>query len=104
MDIQIKIVGLTGAMALRQYASATLHQVLDRFSPLIAVVTVSLSDINGPDRGGVDKLCRIAVELKNHTLLVIEELAGEVQRAVDRAASRLPQQLSRASRRLSPAL
>lgn len=97
MELQVRIKGLPKAMALRQYTGEAMRGALARFAPLIKAVNVQLSDINGPDRGGVDKLCRIAIELKTHSFLVIEELAGEMLRAVDRAASRLPLTLSRAT-------
>ena len=97
MELQVRIKGLPQAMALRQYTGAVLKSALARFTHLIDAVNVQISDINGPNRGGVDKLCRVAIQLKDHSCLVVEELASEVLRAVDRAASRLPVTLSRAT-------
>ena len=58
-----------------------------------------MHDINGPERGGVDKLCRVVLRLKDNSVLVIEDLGVNMVEVIDRVADRLhhtvPRQLSR---------
>ncbi|MFN6961398.1 MAG: HPF/RaiA family ribosome-associated protein [Rhodocyclaceae bacterium] len=68
---------------------------LGRFGHTIQEASVRLCDINGPERGGVDKLCRVVLRFRDDSILVIEELGSEVSRVIDRAADRLHQSVSR---------
>ena len=91
MQIQVQVKGLPAATKLRQLAADRLSRVLARFADAIDEVLVRLSDINGPDRGGADKLCRVVLHLKNQAVLVIEELGGDIVQAIERAIRRLDQ-------------
>lgn len=95
MRVHIQVVGLPGASQLRRFAMQRLDAALSCFSDRIEGASVRLLDINGADRGGVDKLCRIALTLKGHSAVVIEELGSNIQRSVERAAERLRQRVSR---------
>lgn len=95
MQFQIQTRGLPRAADLRLYANIRLQAVLARFADAITAVTVRLGDINGPERGGVDKICRVVVEWKNHSALVIEELGSDIAVAIDRASGRLEHLLAR---------
>ena len=54
-----------------------------------------LDDINGPDRGGVDKLCRVVLSMKNDSVVVIEELGSDIRQSIDRVSDRLHHSVSR---------
>ena len=64
MRVHIQVVGLQGAAQLRRFASQKLDVALSCFADRIEGASVRLLDINGADRGGVDKLCRIVLTLK----------------------------------------
>ena len=95
MRVYIKVVGLPGAAQLRRFATRKLDVALSCFANRIEGASVRLLDINGADRGGVDKLCRIALTLKGHSAVVIEELGSNTQRSIERATERLHQRVSR---------
>lgn len=95
MHIQVKVKGLPGAAALRQHARRRLEAILAVFAQWIAEVSVQLGDINGPERGGVDQLCRIVVSFRHSAVLVVEELGSDMMRVIDRIAERLRQSLAR---------
>lgn len=95
MRVHIKVVGLPGAAQLRRFATRKLDVALSCFADRIEGASVRLLDINGADRGGVDKLCRIALTLKGHSAVVIEELGSNTQRSIERATERLHQRVSR---------
>ncbi|MEN9428130.1 MAG: hypothetical protein RLZZ220_2479, partial [Pseudomonadota bacterium] len=54
------------------------------------------------DRGGVDKLCRVVLTLRGDAVLVIEELGSNILQAIERAAERLRQRVSRQLSRAHP--
>ncbi|MDP2108249.1 MAG: HPF/RaiA family ribosome-associated protein [Rhodocyclaceae bacterium] len=95
MRVQVQIKGLPGSSRLRRFAAHKLDVALSRFSHGIQDATMQLKDINGADRGGADKLCRIVLTMKNSSFLVIEELASDVAQAIERAVGRLHQNVSR---------
>lgn len=101
MQIHIKTKGLPGSSILRRLASGKLHTCLLPFSGLIQDATLCFSDINGPLRGGIDKLCRLVLVLNNSSVIVIEELGSDFSRITDRVIERLARQLS-APRGLAP--
>lgn len=94
MNLRIQASGLPRAAELRQYAANRLRTALTAFADAIDAVSVRLGDINGPERGGVDKLCRVVIELKNHSALVVEELGSDMVVVIDRAAGRLTRLLA----------
>ena len=94
MRVHIKVVGLPGAAQLRRFATRKLDVALSCFADRIEGASVRLLDINGADRGGVDKLCRIALTLKGHSAVVIEELGSNIQRSIERATERLHQRVT----------
>ena len=53
-----------------------------------------LEDINGP-KGGIDKQCRVLVNLKGGKTLKIEDVDADITVAVNRAADRLGHVISR---------
>ncbi len=95
MRVQIQVIGLPGSSKLRRFAAQKLDVGLSCFSDAIEAASVRLRDINGADRGGVDKLCRVAITFKGNSVVVIEELGSNIMLAIERAVDRLRQRVSR---------
>jgi putative sigma-54 modulation protein len=89
MQVQVKVNGLTSASRLRDFAASKLNVALSRFSHAVQDVTMRMQDINGPDRGGVDKLCRVVLRFKNNSVVVVEELGANMMEVIDRVSDRL---------------
>jgi len=89
MQMQIHVKGLVRASRLRVIAANKLNIALARFSHAVQEVTVRMHDINGPDRGGADKLCRVVLRLKDNSILVIEDLGINMMEVIDRVTHRL---------------
>lgn len=100
MRVHIQIKGLPGSSQLRRFAAHKLEAALSRFSHGIEDATIRLKDINGADRGGADKLCRVVLTMKNSSVVVIEELGSNIMQVIERAADRLHQSVSRQLSRL----
>jgi ribosome-associated translation inhibitor RaiA len=60
---------------------------LTGFSTQVTSVTVRLADLNGP-RGGVDKQCRIGVQIIPSGTVALEETNANLYACIDRAAGR----------------
>lgn len=95
MHVQIQVKGLPESSKLRRLASHKLDAALARFAHVVRGASMQLDDINGPNRGGVDKLCRVVLRLRNDSVLVIEELGADIAEAINRAAERLQQNVAR---------
>lgn len=87
MRIAIHANGFDMTTALRQYTEQRLATALGWARLHMRKLAVSLSDINGP-RGGVDKRCKIQVQLGNGREVIIEECEADLYAAIDRAAER----------------
>jgi putative sigma-54 modulation protein len=61
---------------------------LGRFGDKVGRVAVRLADINGP-RGGVDKRCRVLVDVASGGPTVVEVTDSDLRSAIDRAADRI---------------
>ncbi|MFM7203764.1 MAG: HPF/RaiA family ribosome-associated protein [Myxococcota bacterium] len=85
IEIRGQHVELTGA--LRSHIERRVLFALGRFQSRIFRVTVRLQDVNGP-RGGVDKGCRLSVELVGGGSQHIDELSSDLYIAVDGALER----------------
>jgi putative sigma-54 modulation protein len=68
---------------------------LGRFTDAIDRVRVSVSDVNGP-RGGIDKLCRIQVDLGGLGRFIVQGMDAKAAVAVDEAAERAGRTVRRA--------
>jgi ribosome-associated translation inhibitor RaiA len=60
---------------------------------------VRIADLNGP-RGGVDRQCRITVDVRPSRTVILEETDADLYRAIDRAAHRVGQSVRRQLERL----
>ncbi|MDP1611831.1 MAG: HPF/RaiA family ribosome-associated protein [Sulfuritalea sp.] len=95
MQVQVRVKGLIGASRLRAFATNKLNVALSRFSHAVQDVSIRMSDINGPDRGGADKLCRVVLSFKNDSVVVVEELGANMMEVIDRVSDRLHHTVSK---------
>lgn len=94
MRIHVQSRALEHTEALHGYVQRRLLFALSRFGARLQSVRVRLDDLNGP-RGGIDKRCQIDAHLGPWGDVRIEQLAGEVHAAIDRAADRLQHAVAR---------
>ena len=73
--------------ALRAHIERRLLFALGRFQRRIRRVTVRVFDVNGP-RGGVDKTCRVVVDVIPSGRIVVEHTEDDLHTAMDWAAER----------------
>lgn len=71
-----------------------LMQALERFCSRVAVVRVSLEDVNGP-RGGVDKQCRCVVQLDCGGRVIVQDRDRSLGSLMVRVANRVAHSVSR---------
>ncbi len=95
MNIQVHVKGIARATALRRFAMEKLRNVLQPYDHCVETLRFHLNDINGPDRGGIDKLGRLVIRLKDSSVLVIEELGADTSRVIDRLVDRARSNLAR---------
>ena len=100
MQMQIHVKGLVRASRLRVVAANKLNVTLARFYHAVQEVTMRMHDINGPDRGGADKLCRVVLRLKDNSILVVEDLGANMMEVIDRVTDRLHHTVSKQLSRL----
>lgn len=91
MQMKIQIRGLPRAAQLRRVAAQKIDVALGSHAHDIQEASVHLDDINGPERGGVDKLCRVVLKMEDGSILVIEELGADILQVIERVAGRLHQ-------------
>ena len=63
MNVQIRTRGIPVTEGLRSHVERRADFALDRFAERVTSVTVRFADANG-HRGGVDKVCRVEVALR----------------------------------------
>lgn len=78
----------------REHVEKRLRFALGRFGPEILRTRCEIDDVNGP-RGGNDKSCRIAVELKSGETVRAEATDADFFTSVDRAAERAERGVAR---------
>ena len=94
MQLEIRVRNTDVVDALRAYVERRLRFALNRLNNGIKRVRVWIGDLNGP-RGGVDKLCRIRVDVVPSGTLLVEERNADIYGAIDRAAHRLKESMRR---------
>jgi putative sigma-54 modulation protein len=102
MKVEVKGRHLDVSEALRAYAERRLHFAIGPFEARITRAEVCIADVNGP-KGGVDKLCAIAVRLAGTGWLFATAESTNAYSAIDGAASRMRTVVARRIRtRLKP--
>ncbi|NHZ93648.1 HPF/RaiA family ribosome-associated protein [Massilia sp. CCM 8733] len=87
MRVTIQANGFVLTEALRSYTEQRLAMALGWAGQHMRRLAVSLSDINGP-RGGIDKRCKIQVQLDGGKEVIIEDTEADLYVAIDRATDR----------------
>ena len=87
MHMTIQTNGFQMTSALRAYTEQRLATALGWARHHMRRLAVSLSDINGP-RGGVDKRCRIQVQLGGGREVIVDDVDANLYAAIDRAVDR----------------
>jgi putative sigma-54 modulation protein len=83
---------------LREYVRRAVFFAIGRFVPRILSVSVLISDVNGP-RGGVDKRCKIRIDMGPLGTVMAEDTDSQVRAAIDRASERAGRGLRRVMQR-----
>lgn len=98
MELELHVRDACVVETLRRYVERRFAVTLRRFAHRVRRLRIFVADLNGP-RGGVDKRCRILVEVEPSGSLVVEETDVHVYEAIDRAADRLRRRIRRALKR-----
>lgn len=69
-----------------------------RTRQFVKSLSITVSDINGP-RGGIDKQCRIVIQLRSLSPIIITERQSRLLHAVDRAITRASHNLAQRVKR-----
>jgi putative sigma-54 modulation protein len=99
MKIQVNARHLAMSKELKKYVKRRLKFALGSRFDQVQRVEVTLSDINGP-KGGEDKRCQMLLKIKGQTDVVIEDIQSQVHTAIDRAANRASQTVTKRLDRL----
>lgn len=99
MQIEIHTHNFLLTEDLRTHVKRRFQFVVTRFRDHLLCVSISLSDINSPG-GGVDKHCRVQLQLQGMAEIIIEDTEADLDSAVDRAAMRTGRTLERTLRRV----
>jgi putative sigma-54 modulation protein len=94
MQLELRMRNANLMESVREYAQRRLNFALDRYGSRIRRVTVRITDLNGP-RGGVDKQCRIKMEVVPSGVLLLEETHSDVYAAISGAVHRVTETLER---------
>lgn len=78
--------GLLGSFAIDQ-TNAKIETAFSKFGDHVKSVEIYLEDVNGP-KGGVDKLCRIIVDLKGFENVVVSAKAASLSKAISTSIRR----------------
>jgi putative sigma-54 modulation protein len=94
MEVEIRSQNLHLDEETQSHVERRMNFALEQFNSWITRVQVHLEDVNG-SRRGVDKQCRILVNIKGGKTIKVEDLDVDMIAAVNRAADRLGQVVSR---------
>ncbi len=98
MTIKLHAVGFRMTDGLAERVLRAFHRLDTHFPPID--LRVRLSDINGP-HGGDDKRCLVEIQMPRLKPIVLDETNADMYAAIDRAADRAFQTVSRETERYS---
>ena len=99
MNVEIVARGFELTDALRDYVERRIYFTFSGRDEQIKSIEVRLSDINGP-RGGIDKRCKMLIEVPRIKNVVVEDTESNLYVAIDRATERAGRTLNRRFSRL----
>lgn len=79
---------------MKEHIQERLFAALDQHADRVRRVVVRLSDLNGP-RGGIDQLCRVAVQLKDGTTLHHERKGMDLYANISLVADKVKRRVGR---------
>lgn len=88
MRLEIRSRDLRLSEKLDTHIRQRFERIFERASARIAAVIVRLRDVNGKQRGGIDKQCQVEVVFEGQVPVLVRETSANVYAAVDRAAQR----------------
>jgi ribosomal subunit interface protein len=94
MELEIRGQNMRVGDRLHEQVERQMNFALGQFESWISAATVHLEDVNGP-KGGIDKQCRVLVNLKGGKTLKVEDLDADIGIAINRAADRVGQVVGR---------
>jgi ribosome-associated translation inhibitor RaiA len=94
MRIDIRACSLKLTPTLRDYVRRRIRFALGRFMLRLKNVRVVLKDLNGP-KGGVDKHCKVFVNIMPSFSVIIEERDADLETAINRALDRAGRTVAR---------
>ncbi len=94
MKIDIQTRGFDLTEGLKAFIQRKLQFALSRMESHISVISIGLSDINGP-KGGIDKRCRLQVSIANMEDIVIKDTQPDLYCAIDRTMQRASRVVTR---------
>lgn len=99
MKVQVNARHLGLTKELKMHVKRRLKFALGSRHEQVKRVEVMLSDVNGP-KGGEDKRCQVLVKIEGQEDVVVEDTQSHLYSAIDRAASRASQTVSKRISRL----
>ena len=99
MHIDIQTNGFELTEALSAFTKKQVRKALKTRVDHILSAQIGLSDINGP-RGGIDKCCRLRVQIPGTSSIVISDTSEDMYTAISRATSRASTSVGRRLARL----
>lgn len=96
MHLQIRGSGISIRQELREYVERRLCFALSRFADVITHVAVTLRDMNGPDKGGIDMQCAVEIRMAGIGRVFATADDALLSEAVDRASERAGHNVLRA--------
>lgn len=99
MQVEVAFSGIDSPSLIRYHFVDRVQRSLERFRQYVQIVRVHVEDINGP-KGGVDKQCRLILQLRNIPEIVIQDRDSSLCTLLDRVTDRATHSLSRKVERL----
>lgn len=95
MILNIQAKGFTLTDAIKGSVESHLRFLLTRYSDVIQRVDVTLSDINGSDKGGIDKRCLIALKLFKSKTIVVQIIEADLYDSIQYSSQKLHRAITR---------
>lgn len=93
--ISIHSHGIPLPASLKTWIEERLQSSVERLAHRSRRILVFLSDENGPGKSGLDKACRVVVQLDRQPSLVVADRDDDFAKVIDRIADRLSIAVSR---------
>lgn len=95
MILNIRAKGFSLTDALEGTVESHLRLLLNRHKELIQRVDVTLMDINGSERGGVDKRCSITLKLNKFKSIAVQETELDMYDSIQNCCQKLQRAMIR---------